>query len=175
MRRTSLVPSVAAIFTPYTGSLVEATLVEDNGEVYEAQPVSYFQLRWKRFVFILVLVLVLLAVILSVIMIKEKDAFRDAMSDSAPSMYPSSAPTYNKAPTLKQVIERGYLQCGIGKQAYEDVSALDGTLNDILEIENRQSRFALNLVSCLNLLVTLYTRFSYTHLLIMISVHLLLR
>jgi len=156
MRRTSLVQSVAAIFTPYTGSLVEATLVEDNEEVYEAQPISYCQLRWKRFVLILGLGLVLLAVILAAIMIdneKQKDALKDAMSESAPSMYPSSAPSYDKAPTLEQVIERGYLQCGVGKQAYEDVSALDGKLNSTLDVENRQSRFALNLVSFLNFLL----------------------
>ena len=162
VRRTSLVQSVAAIFTPYSGSLVEATLVEDNGEVYEAQPISYWQQRWKRFVLVLVLGLVLLAVLLSVFMIKndkEKEAIRDAMSDSAPSMFPSSMPSYDQAPTLEQVIERGYLQCGVGKQAYADVSALDGRLNSTLEIENRQSRFALNLVSCLNLLVTLCTQF----------------
>jgi len=155
MRRTSLVQSVAAIFTPYTGSLVEATLVEDNEEVYEAQPISYCQLRWKRFVLILGLGLVLLAVILAVIMIdnkNQKDA-RDAISENAPSMYPSSPPSYDTAPTLVQVIERGYLQCGVGKQAYADVIAVNGTLNNTLEIENRQSRFALNLVSCLNLLL----------------------
>ena len=156
VRRTSLVQSVAAIFTPYTGSLVEATLVEDNGEVYEAQPISYWQQRWKRFVLILGLGLVLLAVLLSVFMIKDKQqnkAFDDAMSENAPSMYPSSAPSYDKAPTLEQVIERGYLQCGVGKQAYADVSALGGRLNSILDVENKQSRFALNLVSCLNLLL----------------------
>jgi len=152
MRRTSLVQSVAAIFTPYTGSLVEATLVEDNGEVYEAQPISYWQQRWKRFVLILSLGLVLLAVLLTVIMIKNTKE-DNALSVSAPSMYPSSPPSYDTAPTLKQVIERGYLQCGVGKQAYADVSALGGRLNSTFDVENRQSRFALNLVSCLNLLL----------------------
>ena len=152
MRRTSIVQSVAAIFTPYTGSLVEATLVEDNEEVYEAERVSYCQLRWKRFVLILGLGLVLLAVLLTVIMIKDKQE-NDAMSDSAPSMFPSSIPSYDQAPTLVQVIERGYLQCGVGKQAYADVSALGGRLNSTFDVDNRQSRFALNLVSCLNLLL----------------------
>ena len=111
-----LVQRISSVFIDQftqNDTMVEATLVEENQEVYSAQQVGYCESRWKMFATIMAFMLVVFAVLLSVFIADDVEELLEIPTTEFPSLMPSTAPSFNTGPTFDIVQERGYLICGL--------------------------------------------------------------
>jgi len=108
--------------------LVSATLVEeeDEGEVFEAKPVGFFERKQNMVlshVFLFGSVL-LLAVLLSVFVAHQPEGVLTIKPSMQPSMQPSSSPSFTQGPTLEIVQTRGHVLCGLSTATIESREGL---------------------------------------------------
>mmetsp|Transcript_19829 Transcript_19829/g.43151 ORF Transcript_19829/g.43151 Transcript_19829/m.43151 type:complete len:1013 (+) Transcript_19829:140-3178(+) len=97
--------------------LVSATLVEEGsdvvgGEVVMAEPVSFFDRKWKSFALPTCILLALLAVLLPLTLTGIINS-QGEQYKSLDTPQPSFSPTFDTRATLEIIQTRGYVRCGL--------------------------------------------------------------